>query len=194
MRIARLLIPLAAVGIVAAGCSSKEEPAKAAVASAETALAQVRDDAARYAPEQLQAVDARVEGLKTSLAREEYKEVLAATPAVRTEVAALHDVVVARQTQVAAATNEWESLKEEVPQLVKDIEVRVDALTGIRLPRDVSKENFEAAKSDLASIKSQWEEATAAFGAGDATAAADKGREVKSKAEEIKGKLAIPAV
>ena len=33
-----------------------------------------------------------------------------------------------------------------------------------------------AAKTDLASIKTQWEEATAAFSAGDATLAADKGR------------------
>jgi hypothetical protein len=194
MRIGKLFISLAAVGVIAAGCSSKEEPARAAVASTEAALAGVRDDASRYAPEQLQAVEAKIEGLKTSLVREEYKEVIAAAPNVTKEVTALHDVVVAKQTQNAAATNEWEALKEEVPRLVQSIQVRVDSLTGSKLPKEVTKESFEAAKADLETMKTQWGEATAAFGAGDATQAADKGRAVKAKAEELMGTLAIPAV
>jgi hypothetical protein len=194
MRIGTLFISLAAIAVVATGCSSKEEPARAAVASTEAALNGVRDDASRYAPEQLQAVEAKVEGLKTSLVKEEYKEVIAAAPNVTKEITALRDVVVARQTQNAAATNEWEALKEEVPRLVQSIQVRVDSLTGSKLPKEVTKEDFEAAKTDLENMKTQWSEATAAFGAGDATQAADKGRAVKAKAEELMGTLAIPAV
>ena len=106
----------------------------------------------------------------------------------------LRDVVIARQTQNAAATHEWESLKEEVPRLVQSIQVRVDSLTGSRLPKEVSKENFESAKADLETMKAQWDEATAAFGAGDATQAADKGRAVKAKAQELMGTLDIPPV
>ncbi len=194
MRITSLWVPLAAVAVIATGCSSKEEPARAAVASTEAALLQVRDDASKYAPEQLQDVEAKVQSLKTSLVNEEYKEVLAAAPNISKEVNGLRDVVVAKQTRNAAATNEWESLKEEVPRLVKSIQVRVDSLTGSKLPKEVSKENFESAKTDLEAMKTQWDEATAAFGAGDATQAADKGRAVKAKAQELMGTLDIPAV
>lgn len=194
MRSVTLVLASAGLAWLAAGCSNQEEPARAAVASAEAALAQVRDDAARYAPEQLQATEARVQGLKTALVREEYQEVIGAAPGVRTEVAALQDAVIARQTQLAAATNEWEDLQEEVPSLVSSLEARVRSLTGSRLPRDVSRENFEAAKTDLQTLKAQWEEATAAFGAGDATSAADKGRAVKSKAQELMDKLAMNPV
>ena len=67
------------------------------------------------------------------------------------EAATLKEVVVSKQTQAAAATHEWEALSEEVPKMVKAIESRVDTLSGSRkLPKDVNKEAFEAAKAALA--------------------------------------------
>ena len=50
-----LLASLAALTL--AGCASDKAPAEKAVADAETAMAQIRDMAQKYAPDQLQAVD-----------------------------------------------------------------------------------------------------------------------------------------
>ena len=52
-----------------AGCASQEEPAKAAVASAESAVAEIRVDAEKYAPEALLEVEARLAEQKNALAQ-----------------------------------------------------------------------------------------------------------------------------
>ena len=73
-----LLATLAAVLI--AGCAGDKAPAERAVANAETAIAQVRDAATKYAPDQMQAVDAQFNSIKDNLAKGDYKAVLAAMP------------------------------------------------------------------------------------------------------------------
>ena len=77
MRIPALLLALCASVLVAVGCARDEEPARQAVASAETALNEVRAEAAQFAPEQLQTAEGKLAELKADLAKEEYKEVLA---------------------------------------------------------------------------------------------------------------------
>jgi len=185
MRIHALILALGASALLTAGCASNEEPAKQAVASAETALNQVRPQAAKLVPEQLQAADDKLAALKIGLAKEHYKEVLAEAKQLNGEVVTLNDAVVAKQTQLAAATHEWEDLNEEVPKMVQAIESQVGNLSGSK--RD-------AAKLELDSMKSQWAEASAAFDAGDPTVAADKGRLVQAKAKEVSAQLGMSPV
>jgi hypothetical protein len=190
MRIPALLI-LGTAAVFVFGCASKEEPAKQAVASVDAALGEVRPNAVKYAPQQLSAAEASLANLKRDLSNEKYKTVLLHAPDVNKEVGALKEMVVAKQTQVAAATREWEELSQDVPPMVKAIQVRVDNLTGTRLPREVKKESFEAAKAELAQLKSQWSAASAAYDAGNATQAADMGRAVQARAKEISEQLGI---
>ncbi|HEU5135405.1 MAG TPA: hypothetical protein VFU13_09715 [Steroidobacteraceae bacterium] len=195
MPVSKALVALAATTILITGCASQEEPAAQAVIAVEASLAEVRVDAAKFAPEELKAAETRLAGLKTRLADEEYKDVLSGSSQLTQEVATLKEVVVSRQTQNAAATHEWESLSAEVPKMVEAIESRVDTLSGSRkLPAEVNKEAFEAAKAALQSMKTAWAEASAAFDAGNATEAADKGRLVQAKAEEVAGQLGISPV
>ena len=109
MRIHALILALGASALLTAGCASNEEPAKQAVASAETALNQVRPQAAKLVPEQLQVADDKLAALKIGLAKEHYKEVLAESKKLNAEVVTLHDAIVAKQTQLAAATHEWKT-------------------------------------------------------------------------------------
>ena len=190
MRIPALVI-LSTAAIFAFGCASKEEPAKQAVASVDTALNDVRPNASKYAPDQLKAAEASLATLKRDLSNEKYKTVLLHAPDVNKEVGALREIVVARQTQVDETMREWEELRGEVPQLVQAMQARVDNITGTRLPKEVKKESFEAAKTELAQLKSQWTAASAAFDAGNATEAADKGRAVQARAREISQQLGI---
>ena len=185
MRIPALILALGASALLAVGCARNEEPAKQAVDSAETALNQVRPEAAKVVPEQLQAADDKLAALKIGLAKEHYKEVLAEAKKFNAEVVTLHDTVVAKQTQLAAATHEWEDLNEEVPKMVQAIESQVGNLKGSK--RD-------AAKAELDSMKSLWAEANAAFDAGDPTVAADKGRLVQAKAKQVTQQLGMSPV
>ena len=176
------------------GCANHEEPARQALAAAEASLAEVRVDAAKYAPEELQQAESRLARVKEDLAKEEYKDVLGGATQLSKEAATLKEVVTSKQTQAVAATHEWESLSEEVPKLVQAIENRVHSLSAAKLPKDLDKESFESAKVALQSMKSLWAEASAAFDAGNAVLAADKARMVQAKGQEVIDQLGMSAV
>jgi hypothetical protein len=189
MRISQLFLPLAAALIITA-CGNKE-PATNAVTQAEAALSGIRDDAAKYSPEELKAPEATLAKMKEDLAKEDYRAVVASVPPFNAQIKTLQESLVTHQTLAAAAQNEWDTLNAEVPKSVEAIQVRVDALKAAKLPKEVTKENFEAAKTDLEAMKATWTEATAAAAAGDAQVAADKGRTVQAKAEELKTELGM---
>ncbi len=191
MRIHQMFIALAASSLLLAGCTSQKEPAEQAVAQGEAALDEIRADAQKFAPEQLKTPEATLAKFKDALAKEDYRTVIEGIPQFNAEVKTLRETVTVEQTAIAAATTEWEALNNEVPKAVEEIEKRVKTLTANRLPKEVTKENFEAAKANLEPMKATWAEATAAFQAGDALAAADKGRQVKQIADEMKTQLAM---
>ena len=192
MQIAKLLMALGTSAMLMTGCSSQKDPATNAVTQADAAVAEVRADAAKFAPEELKATDTTLAKMKDDLAKEDYKEVIESVPQINKQIATLRETLVGRQTQIIAATREWESLNAEVPKAVEEIQVRVDSLaSSAKLPKEVDKHEFEAAKASLESMKTTWTEATAAFSEGNATEAADKGREVQGKVEEVKGQLGM---
>ena len=107
---------------------------------------------------------------------------VAGVPQFNKEVATLREVLVGRQTQIIAATREWETLNAEVPKAVEEIQVRVDSLASSpKLPKEVDKHEFEAAKASLETMKTDWAAATAAFSEGNATEAADKARGCRTR-------------
>ena len=191
IRVNAVLSGLAAGAVILGGCASKEEPARNAVNTVETNLSQVRDDAAKFAPDALESAQTKVDALKRDLDQHHYTQVLARAQAVNTEVLGLHDVVVSAQTQQAAAAREWDAQKEEVPKMLAAIQIRVDHLKGSKLPKEVKKESFEAAKASLESMKSLWAEATQAFDAGKASEATDKARQVQMKGKEVYEQLGM---
>jgi hypothetical protein len=189
----RTLFSGVAAAILLAACGNQEGPARNAVTVVETSVAEVREDAAKLAPEELRAVDVKLTALKEGVEKKHYKSVLSGASELTKEVAFLKETVISKKTQNAAATNEWEDLSEQVPQLISAIQNRVDSLSGSRkLPAEVNKDTFEAAKSAFESMRASWAEANAAFNAGKATEAADKGRMVKAKGEQLQQQLAMP--
>jgi hypothetical protein len=195
MRFSNLFLALAATTLFATGCAQQKAPATKALAAIETSLAEVREDAAKYAPEGLKGVESQVARLKESLDKKEYDNVLAGTPALDKAVASLRDAVTAGKKQaaaaLAAAKTEWASLNTEVPQMVENIQTRVDELSKKKIRFRVSKEELESAKSGLEWMKSEWAEATAASNSGKQIAAAEKARAVKAKGEEVQKALGM---
>lgn len=190
MRISQGLLAIAATTLLLTGCGD-EKPATNAVTQAENAITPLRDDATKYAPEELQAADSTLARMKDNLAKEEYKDVVADVPKINADIKTLQGAVVQKQTLAAAAQNEWDALNADVPKAIEAIQVRVDSLKGQKLPKEISRENYEAARTDLESIKTTWTEATAAATAGNTQEAADKARTVQAKTEEIKGELGM---
>lgn len=196
MKPIRLLFAMFAAALLIQGCAGQKEPASQAVASIEASLDGVRVDASKYAADQLQEVDASVASLKESLGKGDYKAVLANAPTISGQVAALKDSVAAKKSEaeaaMAAATQEWESLSADVPQMIAAMQSRVDVLAQAKkLPKNLSADAFKAAQEGLSTVKTAWADATASFGSGNAVAAVSKAREAKQKAAEVMQSLGM---
>lgn len=196
MHISKLILALVAASLLATGCAKLRAPATKAVEAIETSLAEVKADAARYAPDGLKGVESQLARLKTSLEAKEYENVLAGTPQLEKAVASLKDAVAAGKAQtrsaLAAAKTEWEGLNAEVPRMVDTIQARVDELSKkSRLPFGVSKDEFAGAKSGLESMKSLWAEAKAEYNKGDAVDAVGKAKTAKGMGQEVRERLGI---
>ena len=189
-----VLATLAAVLIAA--CANQRAPAEQAVTAAESALTNIRDMANRYAPDQLQAVDAQLNGVKDSLAKGDYKGVMAAMPALNTAISTLKDTATTNQQQAEAASakakDAWGPLSSDVPKMVDAISSRVDILSkSHHLPKGVTKDTLAAAKSGLDSMKSAWSDASNAATSGDYTTAVSKGQAVRDQASQIMQSLGM---
>jgi len=190
------LLGLAAVLVV--GCANQKGPAEQAVAGAETALAAVRDDAQKYVPDRLQAVDAQLAALKDSLAKGDYRAALTGAPTVNSAIRSLKDAAEAKKADagvaLARAKDAWGPLSTEVLRVVDETEKQVTALSkSHHLPKGVTKDRLAAAKSGVDSLKSMWSEASSASASGDFTTAVTKAQAVKDKAAEIMRSLGMSA-
>jgi hypothetical protein len=183
-----LLAALAAVLLV--GCNTQKGPAEQAVASAQAALEAVRDDAQKYAPEQLGGVEAKLSDMKGAFQQGNYAGVLAAAPGLTTAIAGLKDAAAAKKVEaeqaLAKAKDDWGPASAAVPKMVDEIAKRVETLSKTKhLPKGVTKDSLTAAKTALDTMKSSWADATNASSSGDYSTAMAKAKAVKDKAAEI---------
>ena len=195
MQISKLILALAAASLLVTGCAKQQGEAKESLKAIETSLAEVKDDAAKYAPDGLKGVESQLARLNDSLEKKDYAEVLAGTPQLDKAVSSLKDAVAAGKAHaedaLVAAKGEWTNLNAEVPKMVENIQTRVDELSKNKIHIKVSKDELASAKSGLEWIKTEWAEATAAATSGKEIEAADKGKAVKVKAEEVQKTLGM---
>jgi hypothetical protein len=161
------------------------------VGQADTKLTELRPEASISAPAELKTSEDTLSAMKQNLDGGEYQAVIDAVPQFNEQVKTLQDAMVAKQTVAAAASQEWTTLNTEVPKSLEAIQARVDSLKPNALPKDVTREELQTAKTELETIKVTWTEATSAASAGDSVAAAEKGRTVAAKAEELKNALGM---
>jgi hypothetical protein len=196
MKVSQVLLALAAATVLVTGCAKQREPAHDALEKIEKSLADVKADAAKYAPDGLKGVEAQYERLKASFEAKEYENVLAGTPALEKAVGSLQDAVASGKEQaraaLAAAKSEWEGLSADVSKQVESIQARIDELSkSKRLPWGIKKEEFEGSKSAFESMKTQWQEATTEYDKGDAIEASSKAKTAKGMGDQIYDQLKI---
>jgi hypothetical protein len=195
MRVSSLILSLCAATLLIAGCAKNQHAAKEAVDKIESSLAEVKDDAQRYAPDGLKSIETQLARFKADIEAKNYDDVVAGSPQLEKAVASLKDAVSTgkkhAQQALAVAQTEWESLSVEVPKMVETLDARVAELDKKKLFRGIKKEDFEGAKQTLNTMKSTWAEASDEFKSGKAVSAADKGKSAKSMGDELYDKLEI---
>lgn len=192
MRIAKVILAIAATTLLFTGCARQKDEATKALTAIETSVSALKDEGTKYAPVAYQGVESTLTMLKDSLAKEDYKSVLAGTPELGKAVDSLKTAIASGKEQFESATTEWVSMGEDVPKMVEAIQSRVDILSKAKkLPKNVSQEAFDGAKSGLEWMKSTWAEASAAFADGKPGDAAEKARAVKAKGAEVLAALGM---
>jgi hypothetical protein len=193
-RHARFAVAIVA-GLALAACASQLEPAKKVLGDIEAAVTAAGADAQQYIPEQVASVNQKLADLKAAFDRKDYKAIITGAPAVLAEAKGLADAAAAKKKEVLEALNtQWTGVSAALPQAVAGLEARVAALKkSKKLPAGVSKDAVASAGTALGEIKSLWNEATTAFGAGNVQAALDKAKGVKAKADELAARLGMSA-
>jgi hypothetical protein len=195
MRISSLMLPLCAAALLIGGCARNQMEAKKDVDRIEESLKGMRDDAARYAPDGLKSVESQLARFKADIDAKNYDDVVAGSPQLEKAVDSLKAAIETgkqhAQEARAVAKAEWESLNATVPKMVETIDARVAELDKRKVFRGIKKEDFEAAKGQLTTLKSTWAEAEEEAKAGKPVAAADKGKTAKSMGDELYAKLDI---
>jgi chromosome segregation ATPase len=158
------------------------------VASAESQLSAVQNQAQKYAPDQLAAVQIQLRGAKENLAKGNYDAVVKAGPALAAAISSVNDATATRRAESEAALNkakeDWGPLSADVPKSLAALQIRVDELATAqahhRLPHGVTDADVASAKSELESLKSAWGEAKST-----ADNAANKADTVQNQAAEV---------
>ena len=185
-----VLLSAALAVVLLVACNTQKGPAEQAVASAQAALDAVRDDAQKYAPEQLGGVEAKLSDIKGSFQKGDYAGVLAAAPGLTSAIAGMKEAAANKKAEaeqaLAKAKDDWGPASAAVPKMVEEIDKRVETLSKTKhLPKGVTKDSVAAAKTGVDSLKSMWNDATNAANSGDFTTAMAKADSVKAKAAEI---------
>jgi hypothetical protein len=185
---------MASTLLAAGGCSRAKDDATRAVSTAEASLAAVRDDAARYMPNELQSVDSSVTALKASMAKGDYKVVKANAPAVNSSIESLKSGVAAKKEENTAAAAEWNTYATDVPQMVTALQSRVDTLSkSKRMPKNMNAAAFGTVKTDLETLKADWAAASSAHDSGNDIEAVNKAKTAKATGERLLTQLGMKA-
>jgi hypothetical protein len=190
----RILLAALAATIALAACSQKD-PAAEAIAAAENALNAVYEDADKYIPERYAEAKKGLEAARTAFNEERYADAIAAVRDVPAQAEALaRDAAAAKEQRIAELNADWARISGSLPELLAGIGGRLEELGNLReLPDGMDKQLLDEAKAALASARKAWEEAGAAHGRGDLEAAVATARGAEGMAQDLIGRLGMPA-
>jgi hypothetical protein len=164
-------------------CADEKTPAEAALKAAEAAVAGVKDEAAKYAPDQLKAVTSALAGATEAFKAGKYKDAMAAASAIPAKV---KDVAAAAAAKKDELTKAFATLEGSLPKMGEAIKSRLDILSQAKkLPAGLDAAKLTEAKSGYEALTKGWVEAKAAFKGGNLTDAVAKGNALKAKGTEL---------
>jgi hypothetical protein len=188
------LISMAA--IILAACAGQKQPAQKLIGDIESTVVAASSEAAKYVPDQLMDVQAKLGDLKASFDKQDYATVVTTAPAVLSEAQTLATAAAAKKDEVLKALNdEWTGLAGSLPGDVTAIQSRIDFLSKKSNKKQAAGMDLDAAKAAVTDTTSLWSKAQAAFAAGNLDEAVSTAKDVKAKITALAAslKLDLPA-
>jgi hypothetical protein len=193
MRNRNLLAALAAA-LALVACSQKD-PAQEAITAAENALNAVYEEAEKYVPERYAEVKKDLESARAAFKEERYADAIAAVKDVPSDAEALAgEAAAAKERRMAELNADWARISGSLPELLAGIGGRLEELAKLRkLPEGMDRQLLDEAGAALASARKAWDEAGAARARGELEAAVDAARGAEGMAQDLVGRLGMPA-
>jgi hypothetical protein len=194
-RVSRYAV-ISMAAIILAACATQKEPAQKLIGDVESTVAAASTEAAKYVPDQLADVQAKLAGLKESYDKQDYAAVVTGGPAVLTAAQGLATAAAAKKDEVLKALNdEWTGLSGALPGDVTAIQTRIDELSKKSNKKQAKGIDLDAAKAGAGDATSLWSKAQAAFAAGNLEEAVSTAKDVKAKVDALAAtlKLDLPA-
>ncbi|NJO12767.1 MAG: hypothetical protein HC872_04060 [Gammaproteobacteria bacterium] len=175
-----------------AACGESPQPTAVvfAVAQADQALSEIRDDAARHAPEMLADVEEQMRRVKSSIALRRHKEAARDMSRLGPDLQRLITITQERKAtflaERQAAAEEWNAIADEVPRTIDTLQQRIDAASRSgKPPAGMNAAKFEAFKAQFETMKATWAEADEAVTNSKAPEAAAKATQAKAIGDEL---------
>ncbi len=177
----------ACLALFAGACN--KGPAESALAAADQALTAVKADLERYAPDQLASLDDALAKARAALGEGHYTDALKAAQALPERIRVAAGAAAAKKEQL---TGTWSELSAALPGSVQAVTDRVAALAGATaLPRGMTTDTLASARAELDAVTREWNEAAAAFQAGDVPKSIEMARDVRARADALAATLGV---
>ncbi|HEV7632141.1 MAG TPA: hypothetical protein VGO41_04060 [Steroidobacteraceae bacterium] len=178
--------------VLLAGCAGQKEPASKALAAVEASVAEIKADATQFSKKQFDTVEGKLTELKANFEQKKYKEVIAGTTALQTQVAELKSDVATKSAEFnlakAKATETWTGIAAELPNQVTAVEKRIAQLAkSRRIKQGAASEESQ----QLDHVKNLWSDANNLLTSNQTVDAAAKAEEAKAKLAELAAKLKV---
>ena len=122
-----VLTSMAAIALAA--CTGQKVPAEKLIAEIQQTVTAASDEAKKYIPEQLMAVQTKLDELKASFDKKDYPAVVTGAPPVLDAAQSLATAAAAKKDEVLKALNDrWTALAGSVPGYMTAVQNRIETL------------------------------------------------------------------
>ncbi len=184
---------LAALLLGLAACASQKEPAEAALAAAETKFKDMGADIQKYLPERYAEVEARLAGLRESVASQDYGDVVAGAAAAQDDIKrAVADARIKRAQVLIEMETEWNDMVKSMPEMISAMDKKISSQRG-RPPKGMTADAWKQTVADYDAARDAWSKAAAEMTSQTFEATVLAARDAKAKIVAIMDTLAVKA-
>ncbi len=185
-----ILCVLLGAALVLAGCgNARKEATDAAINAAQSAITAAQTEAAKYAPDQLQAAQATLQNAKDALAKGDYPAALSAAQDAANRA---NDLAVAAAAKKDEWTKTWTEMSASMPKTLDEIKNKLNAYShGAHLPAGMDKSKLDDAKAQYQQLKQAWADASASATQGNLKDAMSRVPSINDMLTKLKDMLGI---
>jgi hypothetical protein len=184
---------LAALCLGLAACASQKEPAEQAFAALEAKFNESAAEIQKSLPERYTELETTVAGLKDSLAKESYGDVVkGAAEAQDALKRAIADARVAHAQNMAKLDTEWNDLVTTVPGMIAAMDKKITSQRG-KAPKGMTGDEWKQTIADYDAARDAFSKASADMTRATFEASVTAARDAKAKIAAIMEKLEVKA-